>query len=60
LALKNQHFTEGKITTFDESCIYKRGEYWQLRMWLPEEKKCARKNLGTRSEATALKKGKSA
>jgi hypothetical protein len=41
LALKKQHFAEGKIPIFDEACIYKRGEYWQFRMWLPKENKYA-------------------
>jgi len=39
LALKKQHFAEGEIPIFDEACIYKRGEYWQFRMWLPKENK---------------------
>ena len=58
MALKKQHFAEGEIPIFDEACIYKRGEYWQFRMWLPKENKYARKSLRTRSEATAIEKGK--
>ena len=50
MALKKQHFAEGEIAIFDEACIYKRGEYWQFRMWLPKENKYARKSLRTRSE----------
>ena len=60
MALKKQHFAEGEIPIFDEACIYKRGEYWQFRMWLPKENKYARKSLRTRSEATAIEKGKAA
>jgi hypothetical protein len=30
---------KGEIAIFDEACIYKRGEYWQFRMWLPKEGK---------------------
>ena len=60
MALKKQHFAEGEIAIFDEACIYKRGEYWQFRMWLPKENKYARKSLRTRSEATAFEKGKAA
>ena len=52
MALKKQHFAEGEIAIFDEACIYKRGEYWQFRMWLPKENKYARKSLRTRSEAS--------
>ena len=50
MALKKQQFAEGEIAIFDEACIYKRGEYWQFRMWLPKENKYARKSLRTRSE----------
>ena len=60
MALKKQQFAEGEIAIFDEACIYKRGEYWQFRMWLPKENMYARKSLRTRSEATAIEKGKSA
>jgi len=60
LALKKQQFAEGEIAIFDKACIYKRGEYWQFRMWLPKENKYARKSLRTRSEATAIEKGKAA
>ncbi len=60
MALKKQQFAEGEIAIFDEACIYKRGEYWQFRMWLPKENKYARKSLHTRSEATAVERGKAA
>ncbi len=60
MVLKKQQFAEGEIAIFDEACIYKRGEYWQFRMWLPKENKYARKSLRTRSEATAIEKGKAA
>ena len=39
MALKKQHFAEDEIAIFDEACIYKRGDYWQFRMWLPKENK---------------------
>ena len=51
MALKKQQFAEGEIAIFDEACIYKRGEYWQFRMWLPKENKYARKSLRTRDSA---------
>ena len=60
MALKKKQFADGEITIFDEACIYKRGEYWQFRMWLPKENRYARKSLRTRSEATAIEKGKAA
>jgi hypothetical protein len=50
LALKRQNFAEGEIAIFDEACVYKGGEYWQFRLWLPKENKYARKSLRTRSE----------
>ena len=56
MALKKQQFAEGEIAIFDEACIYKRGEYWQFRMWLPKENKYARKSLRTRSRVVALAK----
>ena len=39
MVLKKQNFAEGEITIFDEACVYKRGEYWQFRLWLPKENK---------------------
>ncbi len=58
MALKKQHFAEVEIPIFDQPCIYKRGEYWQFRMWLQKENKYARKSLRTRSEATAIERGR--
>lgn len=60
MALKKQHFAEGEIAILDEVCIYNLGEYWQFRMWLPKENKYARKSLRTRSESTAIERGKAA
>jgi hypothetical protein len=60
MALKKQHFAEGQLPIFDVTCVYKRGEYWQFRKWLPRENKYARKSLRTCIEATAIKKGKAA
>ena len=41
----DEQFAEDKIPIFDEACIYKRGECWQFRMWLPKENKCPRKRV---------------
>ena len=60
MVLKKQNFAEGEIAIFDEACVYKRGEYWQFRLWLPKESKYARKSLRTRSESTAVERGKAA
>jgi len=60
MALKKKNFKADEIAIFDDAVIYKRGEYWHFRMWLAKENKYARKSLHTRSEATAIDKGKSA
>ena len=60
MALKKQNFAEGEIAIFDKARVYKRGEYWQFRLWLPKENKYARKSLRTRSESTAIEHGKAA
>jgi integrase len=60
LALKKQKFNDNEISIFDEACVYKRGDYWQFRMWLAKENKYARKSLRTRSETTAVERGKAA
>jgi hypothetical protein len=39
LILKKQEFKDDEIPIFDEACVYKRGEYWQFRMWLVKENK---------------------
>ena len=46
MALKKQNFAEGEIAIFDEACVYKRGEYWQFRLWLPKEVKRLCKEFG--------------
>ena len=34
MPLKKQTFTADEIEIYDEAVVYKRGEYWQMRMWL--------------------------
>lgn len=58
MVLKKQSYTEEEIAIFDEAVVYKRGEYWQFRMWLNDEQKYARKSLRTRSQTTAIEKGR--
>ena len=60
MALKKQNFTQEEIPIFDEAVVYRRGEYWQFRIWLNDERKYARKSLRTRSQATAIERGKEA
>ena len=42
MALKKVNFKEDEEALFDNAVIYKRGEYWHMRMWLPKEHKYAR------------------
>lgn len=57
-AAKKQTFNDDEIDIYDEAVVYKRGEYWQMRMWLGKEKKCARFSLRTCNRDTAIDKVK--
>jgi hypothetical protein len=39
MALKKTNFGDDEIAIFDEAFAYKRGKYWQFRMWLEKEHK---------------------
>jgi hypothetical protein len=56
MALKKVKFEEDEEAIFDNAVIYKRGEYWHMRMWLPQERKYARFSLKTRNKSTAKDK----
>jgi integrase len=56
MALKKINFKEDEEAIFDNAVIYKRGEYWHMRMWLPKEHKYARFSLKTRNKSTAKDK----
>lgn len=58
MSLKKQKFKDSEIPIFEDAVIYKRGDYWQFRMWLTKENRYARRSLRTRSETTAIEKGK--
>ncbi|TRV26108.1 MAG: integrase [Microcystis wesenbergii Mw_MB_S_20031200_S109D] len=58
MPLKKQSFEPNEIPIYDEAIVYQRGEYWQMRMWLSEEKKYARISLRTRNRDTAIDKAK--
>ena len=60
MPLKKANFAEEEIPIFDEAIVYKRGGYWQFRMWLLKENKYVRKSLRTRNRNTAIEKGKDA
>ncbi|HUV64602.1 MAG TPA: hypothetical protein VMW24_11935 [Sedimentisphaerales bacterium] len=40
-----------------KGAIYRRGKYWQFRMWLAGEAKYARKSLQTTHKDTAILRG---
>jgi integrase len=58
MPLKKHSFNDDEEAIFDEAVIYKRGEYWQMRMWLVKEAKYARFSLKTRNKSTAIDKAK--
>jgi hypothetical protein len=55
---KKTKFNDDEESIFDDAVIYKRGEYYQFRMWLTKERKYARFSLKTRSKSTAIDKAK--
>jgi integrase len=58
MALKKTEFSEDEIPIFEDALVYKRGDYWQMRMWLAKEHKYARFSLKTRNRSTAIDKAK--
>lgn len=58
MTLKKQEFNEDEIPIFEDALVYKRGDYWQMRMWLAKEHKYARFSLKTRNRSTAIDKAK--
>lgn len=54
MPLKKQQFEQDEVPIFDDALIYKRGGYWQFRMWLAKERKYARFTLKTRNKSTGL------
>ena len=55
---KKIKFSEDEEAIFDDAVIYKRGNYWQFRMWLTKERKYARFSLKTQNKSTAIDKAK--
>lgn len=55
---KKVKFEENKIVVFEDAVIYKRGAYWQFRLWLAKERKYAHFSLKSRNKNTVLKKAK--
>lgn len=55
---KKTFYADDEIPIYDEAVIHKRGDYWQMRMWLVKEGKYARFSLKTRNRDTAIDKAK--
>lgn len=53
MPLKKTDYADDEIPIYDEAVIYKRGDYWQMRMWLEKERKYARFSLKTRNQVSA-------
>ena len=47
-----------EIAVFEDAVIYKRGEYWQFRLWLTKERKYVRLSLNTTNLNTAKEEAK--
>jgi hypothetical protein len=47
MVLKKAEYTDDEIPLYEEALVYKRGEYWQMRMWLAKEHKYARFSLAS-------------
>jgi len=58
MTLKKKEFAADEFPIFDDAVIFKRGEFWQFRMWLAKEHKYARFSLKTRNKNTATDKAK--
>ncbi len=58
MSLKKRHFSDEEIPIFEDALVYKRGDYWHMRMWLSKEHKYARFSLKTRNQSTAIDKAK--
>ena len=56
MTLKKKEFNEDEIALFDNVVLYKRGDFWQFRMWLAKERKYARFSLKVRNKQTAIDK----
>lgn len=58
MGMKKRAFKDEEIAIYDDAVVYKRGEYWQFRMWLYKERKYVRISLKTTNRSTAIDKAK--
>ena len=59
MTLKKQHFNLDEVLIYDDAIIYKRGNYWQFRLWLKNERKYIRKTLQVKDKISEIEKGRS-
>ena len=55
---KQHNFADDELRIYDDAIVYKRGDYFQMRMWLHNEKRYARFSLRTVNVATAVDRAK--
>ena len=58
MVLKKQRFKDNEIPIFDDAVVYKRGHFWQFRVWLEKENKYIRRSLGVKDRESAIEKGR--
>ena len=51
-------YTKNSYQNKNPARLFKRGDYWQMRIWVNEEKRHFKKSLGTKSEEEAKKLAK--
>jgi len=56
MALKKSEFKDDEVPIFEEVLVYKGGKYWQMRMWLAEERKYVRFSLKARNKSIVIDK----
>ena len=57
---KKRYFSEDEVPIFENrngAVVYKRGEYWQFRVWLTADNKYVQKSLNTKIRETAIERG---
>ena len=55
---KLHNFADDAVRIYEDAIVYKRGDYFQMRMWLHNEKRYARFSLRTLNLATAVDRAK--
>jgi hypothetical protein len=57
---KKRYFSDDEVPIFENrngAVVYKRGEYWQFRVWLTADNKYVQKSLNTKIRETAIERG---